>query len=190
MQFPFRQFPLLTIGPDQVQRCDRLGGQPDLCGAVGIGLSGIYLLRSALPLGLLNTLSPSAAASDWLWGWGVLALTITIVAIERRKGLKWTAIGVALAITLVATSYRIQADPWKSKFNSNYAQKLLRENGNSGDAIYVGNLILAQASLDNNDVENAKRYLLDAAATPGAQRIAQAGLDTSVARVLVDRGEV
>src|SRR5262249_32838206 len=57
------------------------------------------------------------------------------------------------------------------------------------DAIYAGNLILAQAALDNNDLENAKHYLLQAAATPGARRIEQNGLDVSVARVLFDRGE-
>jgi hypothetical protein len=158
-------------------------------GALGIVISALYLLRSALPLGLINSLSPASAASDWLWGWGVLATAITIIAAMKRKGLRWAALGIALAVTLVATSYRIQANPWKAQFNSKYAEKMLRENGQSGDAIYTGNLILAQASLDNNDIANAKRYLLEAVATPGAQRISQNGLDTSVARVLFDRGE-
>ena len=73
-----------------------------------------------------------------------------------------------MAVILVFVSYRVADNPWKTRFNSNYAQKLLKDNGSSGDAIYTGNLILAQAALDNNDVTNAKQYLLQAAATPGA----------------------
>jgi len=96
---------------------------------------------------------------------------------------------MALAVMVIVTSYRVDANPWKSQFNSKYAERLLRENAGSGDAIYTGNLILAQAALDNNDVTNAKRYLLEAATTSGAKRIEQNGLDTSVARVLFDRGE-
>ena len=77
----------------------------------------------------------------------------------------------------------------KSRFNSKYAEKLLRENGASGDAVYAGNLILAQAALDNNDIANASRYMLQAATTTGSRRIQQNGLDMSVARILFDRGE-
>src|SRR5581483_9399451 len=93
------------------------------------------------------------------------------------------------AVVLVIVSFRINAEPWKTKFNSAYAEKLLREQPQSGDAIYTGNLILAQAALDRNDVANAKQYLLQAATTPSAHIIEQNGLDVSVARVLFDRGE-
>jgi hypothetical protein len=97
--------------------------------------------------------------------------------------------GLALAVILVVVSYRVMANPWKTRFNSNYAEKLLRDHAGSGDAIYTGNLILAQVALDNNDVAKAKQFLLQAAATPGAKRIEQNGLDMSVARGLYERGE-
>ena len=160
-----------------------------ICGVFGLGTGASYFLRSALPLGLFSSLSPASAAADWLWGWGVLGAGIAIVAALKPNRRLWTAGGIALAIVLAFASYRVEANPWKSKFNSAYAEKLLRENPGSGDAIYAGNLILAQAALDRNDIENAKRYLLQAAATSGARRIEQNGLDVSVARILFDRGE-
>ena len=52
-----------------------------------------------------------------------------------------------------------------------------------------GNLILSQSALDRNDIPGAKRYLLEAAASPGARIIELSGLDTSVARTLLQRGE-
>jgi predicted negative regulator of RcsB-dependent stress response len=96
---------------------------------------------------------------------------------------------MALALILVVVSYRVLRNPWKTQFNSSYAERVLRDNAGSGDAIYEGNLILAQAALDNDDLAKAKRHLLEAASTPGARRIEQSGLDVSVARVLFDRGE-
>ena len=160
-----------------------------VCGLFGLAIGAVYFVRAALPLGLYNTLSPAAAAADWLWGWGLLAAGIAMIALFRRNRGLWTGTGIALAAALVLTSYAVEAHSWKSRFNSKYASKLLRENSGSGDAIYAGNLILAQIALDNNDVATAKRYLLQAAATPGARRIELNGLDVSVARVLFDRGE-
>jgi hypothetical protein len=152
-------------------------------------VGSIYLIRSRLPLGLFNSLSPIAAASDWFWGWGVLAVSIAAVAVAKRTGRGWAVAALAAALVLVFASFRINADPWKTRFNSAYAQRLLRDEPQSGDAIYIGNLILAQASLDRNDVAAAKQYLLQAADTPSAHIIEQNGLDVSVARVLFDRGE-
>jgi hypothetical protein len=160
-----------------------------VCGVFGLGTGASYFLRSALPLGLFSSLSPASAAADWLWGWGVLAAGIALVGALKPNRRLWIAGGIALAIVLAFASYRVEANPWKSQFNSAYAEKLLRENPGSGDAIYAGNLILAQVALDGNDIENAKRHLLQAAATSGARRIEQNGLDVSVARVLFDRGE-
>ena len=160
-----------------------------VCGLLGLGTGALYFLRSALPLGLFNSLSPASAAADWLWGWGVLAAGIGLIAASQPNRRLWTAAGIALAIILAFASYRVEANPWKSQFNSKYAEKLLREHAGSGDAIYAGNLILAQTALDKNDIETAKHYLLEAATTPGARRIEQNGLDVSVARVLFDRGE-
>ena len=159
------------------------------CAILGSAIGSAFFLRSKLPLGLFNSLSPASAAADWLWGWGVLATAIALVALFKPNGKLWAMAGTVLAMIVIVTSYRVEANPWKSQFNSKYAQKLLSENPGSGDAIYTGNLILAQAALDNNDVANAKRYLLEAATTSGTQRIQQNGLDTSVARVLFDRGE-
>ena len=152
-------------------------------------IGSIYLIRSKLPLGLFNSLSPTGAASDWFWGWGVLAVSIAAIASGKRVGRSWAVGALAAALVLVVASFRINADPWKTKFNSAYAERLLRDEPQSGDAIYSGNLILAQASLDKNDLSAAKQYLLKAAATPSAHIIEQNGLDVSVARVLFDRGE-
>lgn len=152
-------------------------------------IGSIYLVRSKLPLGLFNSLSPIGAASDWFWGWGVLAVSIAVVAVGKRVGRNWAVAALAVALVLVVASFRISADPWKTKFNAAYAQRLLRDEPQSGDATYIGNLILAQASLDKNDVSAAKQYLRQAAATPSAHIIEQNGLDVSVARVLFDRGE-
>jgi hypothetical protein len=159
------------------------------CGVLGLGIGGFYFLRSTLPLGLFNSLSPATAAADWLWGWGILAATVATIAAFIPNRRLWAALGMALAVILVVVSYRVIGDPWKSQFNSNYAEKLLRDHAGSGDAIYEGNLILAQAALDNDDLAKAKQHLLEAATTPGARRIEQSGLDVSVARVLFDRGE-
>src|SRR5204863_6045949 len=121
-------------------------------------------------LGLLNTLAPATVASDWLWGWGILAAGIAFVAAFKPSRRLLTCGGLIVGLLLVVGSYRVQANPWKSQFNSKFAEKLLRENATSGDAIYAGNLILAQAAIDTNDIENAKRYLIQAATTPGAKR--------------------
>jgi hypothetical protein len=160
-----------------------------VCGFLGLGIGAVYFLRFSLPLGLFNSISPASAAADWLWGWGLLASAIGIVAAAKQTERKWAVLGIALAVTLVVVSYRVEANPWKTQFNSKYAEKLLREHGGSGDAIYTGNLILSQAAVDNNDIANAKRYLLAAASTPGARSIEQNGLNVSVARALFERGE-
>jgi hypothetical protein len=160
-----------------------------ICGGLGVALGAFYLLRWTLPFGLLNTLSPATAGSDWLWGWGVLAASVAGIAAFKPTQRLRAAAGLALALILVFVSYRMEAKVWKSHFNSRYAEKLLRDMGAAGDAVYTGNLILAQAALDNEDVAGARQYLLAAATTSGARRIEQSGLDTSVARVLFDRGE-
>jgi hypothetical protein len=159
------------------------------CGLTGLGIGALSFLRGSLPLGLFNSLSPISAASDWFWGWGLLAAGIGIVAAVKPAGRRGALVGIGLAIALLAASFRVQADPWKTRFNSSYASKLLREHGDSGDAIYTGNLILAQAALDTNDLAAARRYLLAAASTPGSKTIEQSGIDTTVARVLLQRGE-
>lgn len=159
------------------------------CVFVGLAVGAAYFLRSRLPLGLFNSLSPIAAATDWLWGWGVLAASIGFIGLAKPSGRKSALIAVATALVLVIASFRLQAEPWKTKFNSSYAERLLRENPQSGDAIYTGNLILAQTALDRNDLDGAKQLLLAAAATSGARVIQQSGLDVTVARALFDKGD-
>jgi hypothetical protein len=160
-----------------------------ICALLGLASGAAYFAQSSLPLGLINSLSPSTAAADWFWGWGMLATAIGIIALFKPYRRLWSAAGLGLAVALVAASYRVEANPWKSQFNARYAEKMLREDPASGDAIYTGNLILARAALDNDDLTNAKQYLLRAAATPGTRRIEQNVLDVSIARVLFERGE-
>jgi hypothetical protein len=159
------------------------------CAGVAVIMGASYFFRSKLPLGLFNSLSPIGAAADWMWGWGVLATSIAFVAVTKPSSRRLAVAALGIALVLVVTSFRMDADPWKTRFNAAYAQRLLREGSQSGDAIYIGNLILAQASLDKNDVDTAKRYLLQAVTVPSAHVIEQNGLDTSVARALFDRGE-
>jgi hypothetical protein len=159
------------------------------CALFAVIVGAAYFGRSRLPLGLFNSLSPIGAAADWFWGWGVLAVSIAIIAVGKRTGRRWSLAALGIAVMVIVASFRINADPWKTKFNASYAERLLREQPRSGDAIYVANLILAQTALDRNDVSNAKQYLLQAATTPSAHIIEQNGLDVSVARVLFDRGE-
>ena len=164
------------------------------CACVGLVSGLIYFLRYKLPFGLFDSLSPSSAASDWLFGWAVLAGIIGGIALMKKFGRGFAAAGVLLALILLVASYRVEADPWKTRFDSNYAARLLREHGHAGDpdygnAIYSANLILSQTALDRNDIPGAKRYLLDAAASPGVRGIELSGLDTSVARTLLQRGE-
>src|SRR5438105_8846682 len=159
------------------------------CATIGLLTAVVYFVRYQLPFGLFNSLSPSTAASDWLFGWGVLGGTIGIFAAAKKFGRGWAATGLVLAVALLVASYRVEADPWKSRFNASYAEKLLREQGHSGDAIYTANLILSQTALDRNDLAASKRYLMEAAATTGAKSIEQNGLDTSVVRNLLQRGE-
>ncbi len=165
-----------------------------VCASIGMVTGPLYFVRYRLPLGLFNSLSPASAASDWLFGWSVLAAVIGAIALMKKLGRVWATAGIVLALMLLVASYRVEADPWKTQFNTNYAEKLLREHGQPGDpdygdTIYTGNLILSQTTLDKNDLATARRYLLLAAATPGARSIEQNGLDTSVVRVFLQRGE-
>jgi hypothetical protein len=158
-------------------------------GLAGLGIGAISFLRASLPLGLFNSLSPITAASDWLWGWGLLATGAGVIAIAKPRERRWAVAGLCLAAILLVASFRVEANPWKTRFNSSYASRLLRDHGDSGDVIYTGNLILAQAALDTNDLAGAKQHLLAAAATPGSKTIEQTGIDTTIARVLLERGE-
>jgi hypothetical protein len=147
-----------------------------------------------LPLGLINSISPSAVASDWLFGWAVLTGLIGAVALMKKFNRSLARTGVVLAFVLLFASYGVQANSWRTQFDVNYAQLLLREHGTPGDpeygnSVYTANLILSQAALAKNDVASAKHYLFEAVAVPNAQTAEQVGLDTSVAQTLLRQGE-
>ena len=133
----------------------------------------------------MNSISPASVAADWLWSWGLVGVIIGTIGLWRR-GRILSVIGIGVAVALLFGSFRILENPWKTRFNSNYASKLLREHADSSAAIYTGNLVLAQAALDADDIANAGRYLLEAATTTAIQEKAP---DFSVARILLDRGE-
>jgi hypothetical protein len=172
-----------------------------LCGIFGLGIAAVSFSRYQLPLGLINSLSPASVAADWMLSWGVLTFAIAMIGVyhtltrrSKHHGRGFAATGVVLALALVVLSQRIDANPWKAQFNANYADKLLREHGTAGDpgspeAIYTGNLVLAQAAADSGDLAAAGRYLLQAATTSGTPRIRENGPDTTVARVLLQKGE-
>jgi len=78
----------------------------------------------------------------------------------KKFGRGFATAGVILALILLLASYRVEADPWKTRFDSNYAEKLLRDHGHPGDpdfgnAIYSAHLILSQAALDKNVAQRA-----------------------------------
>jgi hypothetical protein len=167
-------------------------------GFLGLAIGGLSFARYRLPLGLMESLSPAAAAADWLSSWGALTLLVASIATVHtsRKapalhGRSLAITGMTLAILMLAASQQIAAAPWKTRFNTSYAEKLL--NGSpapdNAEAIYTGNLILAQAALDMDDNSSAGKYLLAAGGTTGTPKIERNGPDTSIARILLQRGE-
>jgi hypothetical protein len=186
---------------DKMPRRSRWALASVVCGIIGLGISVVSFTRYSLPFGLLNSLSPATEAADWLRSWGVVTLIIGMVAAfhtfrkrSKHYGRGYVVVGLMLGVSLLVVSQRIGANPWKGQFNASYAERLLRERGNpdnpdSADAIYTGNLILAQAALDADDIAKAGRYLLEAARTSGTPKIQQNGPNTTVARSLLQRGE-
>jgi hypothetical protein len=137
-------------------------------------------------------------------GWALLAAAAAVIALcqamarglslrPRKYGWGWSAIGLLFSAVLLMTALRIAANPWKAQFNRNYAEKLLNQtppdHPSHEAVIYRGNLILAQAALDNDDVTAASRHLVAAAQTNGFPNLERTGPDTTVARVLLQRGQ-
>ena len=164
------------------------------CAGFGLITAIIYFRKYRLPLGLFNSISPSSAASDWMFGWALLAGVIGTVALMKKFGRRMATTGLVLALVLLFASYRVEAGSWKRRFDTNYAQLLLREHGQAGDpeygnAVYTANLIFSQEALEKNDLTSAKEHLFEAAASPRSQTVEQIGLDTSVVQVLLQRGD-
>jgi hypothetical protein len=164
------------------------------CAGFGLVTAIVYFRKYRLPLGLFNSISPSSVASDWMFGWAVLAGFIGVVALMKQFGRRLAATGVVLAFVLMFASYRVEAGSWRTRFDTNYAQLLLREHGQAddpqyGNTIYTANVIFSLAALEKNDIAGAKTYLFEAVSAPNSQTVEQIGLDTSVVQILLQRGE-
>ncbi len=76
-----------------------------------------------------------------------------------------------------------------------YADKLLKlapqytDDRNYGDAIHRGNLILCEFALQSDNLEEAKKYLIEAGKTPGGKVLNFSGPDTTLAKKLLVIGE-
>jgi hypothetical protein len=126
----------------------------------------------------------------WSWGWLALLLGLIGVPAGKQHSRRLSAVGLTLAAVLIALSFRIEAVPWKVHFNTEYGRRLLAGHARAEDpdyayAVYTGNLILAQAALDNNDIAGGGRPLLEAAAAPGLPPGVQNGPDMTVAAALL-----
>ena len=167
-----------------------------ICGVLGLALTALYFPRYKLPLGLFNSLSPATAASDWLWSWGLITVLGGAIGIvqtlrksSRQSGRTWAIAGTIVAIIFFFMSDRMAANPWKFRFNTNYAAGLLKNSDDHAGAVYTANLILAQTALENTDIANAKRYLLEAGLAGRVRNIETTGPDTSIANALLRLGE-
>jgi len=164
------------------------------CASFGLVTAIVFFRKYRLPLGLFNSISPSSAASDWMFGWAVLAGFIGVVALMKKFGRRLAATGIVLAFILLFASYRVEAGSWRTRFDTNYARILLGEHGQAGDpeygnAIYTANLIFSLAALEKNDIASAQSYLFEAVSATTSQTVEQIGLDTSVAQMLLQRGQ-
>jgi hypothetical protein len=76
-----------------------------------------------------------------------------------------------------------------------YAEELLRlapkysKDWNYGNALHKGNLTLGRLSVRSGDLENAKKYLLEAGRTPGSPQLNSFGPNMALAKELLEKGE-
>jgi hypothetical protein len=61
---------------------------------------------------------------------------------------------------------------------------------NYGNAIHDGHLVLGRLAVRDGDVETAKRELLEAGRTPGSPQLDSFGPNMSLARDLIEKGQV
>lgn len=79
--------------------------------------------------------------------------------------------------------------PQKAK---EYAEKMLSQSSpgwNYGNNIHFGNIILGNIALASNDLEQAKKRLVEAGKTPGSPQLNSFGPSMALARELLEKGE-
>ncbi len=80
----------------------------------------------------------------------------------------------------------------KTQKAKEYAEKMLSQNRpgwNYGNNIHYGNIILGKIALASNDLEQAKKRLIDAGKTPGSPQLNSFGPDMALANELLQKGE-
>ncbi|MHC4684000.1 MAG: tetratricopeptide repeat protein [Planctomycetota bacterium] len=80
----------------------------------------------------------------------------------------------------------------KPKKAKEYAEKMLSQNSsgwNYGNNIHHGNIILGRIALTLDDLEEAKKRLIEAGNTPGSPQLNSFGPDMTLAKELLQKGE-
>jgi tetratricopeptide (TPR) repeat protein len=79
--------------------------------------------------------------------------------------------------------------PQKAK---EYAEKMLSQNSsgwNYGNNIHHGNIVLGKIALASDDLDEAKKRLIEAGKTPGSPQLNSFGPDMALAKELLQKGE-
>jgi hypothetical protein len=90
---------------------------------------------------------------------------------------------------------QVEEAEWRGKTDAAKARDLLAAAAQSpndpdyGNALFVANMALCNASLHQGDKRAASRYLLAASEAPPTERLRYGSIDMSVVRHLVDWGE-
>ena len=92
---------------------------------------------------------------------------------------------------IALTSYEVG----KLKEAKEYADELLllaplyKSDWNYGNAIHKGNIVLGRLAVSNNEIEEAKKYLLKAGNTPGSPQLNSFGPNMTLAKDLLEKSE-
>jgi len=115
-----------------------------------------------------------------------LAKADSELAAAHSEYRRWLALSNAAMMNVEAGS----AEKAKS-----YGEELLRlapkysKDWNYGNALHKGNLTLGRLSVRSGDLENAKKYLLEAGRTPGSPQLNSFGPNMTLAKELLEKGE-
>jgi hypothetical protein len=106
------------------------------------------------------------------------------IAYELSTGEKRDVLLQYLAKTALAAG--------KSQKAKGYAEKMLSQNNpgwNYGNNIHHGNIILGKIALAADDIEQAKKRLIEAGKTPGSPQLDSFGPNMALAKELLEKGE-